>query len=73
MIAQRPKYQTWACYRCEGLVPDAEIFLVGSQTGEAIVLHRQCVVGLLQTNVSSKLASRTVQRRRARARREGYR
>lgn len=40
--------QAWHCYRCEEMVPDAEIFLVGNgQSGEAVVLHRSCVTTLL--------------------------
>jgi hypothetical protein len=40
--------QAWHCYRCQKLVVDAEIFLVGNgQTGEAVVLHRACVTSLL--------------------------
>jgi hypothetical protein len=64
----RKNKQAWHCHKCEELVPDAELFLVGDgQTGEAIVLHRACVASLLAPRVSRKLASRTVSRRRARA------
>jgi hypothetical protein len=64
---------TWTCRKCEELVPDDEVFLVGNMTGEAVVLHRKCVTTLLGTRVSRAFAERTVQRRRKRAQREGYR
>lgn len=58
---------TWTCHKCEGLVPDEEIFLVGNTTGEAIVLHRACVTSLLSPlKRSLALHSQTPRSRRRR-------
>ena len=50
--AEHARSQSWKCYRCRQVVLNADLFIVGNQTGEAVVLHRVCVASLLTTRVS---------------------
>jgi hypothetical protein len=45
--AEHVRSQAWKCYRCREVVLNADLFIVGNQTGEAVVLHRACVTSLL--------------------------
>lgn len=65
VVKQAARTETWMCYACEQLVPDAELFLVGNKTtGEAIVLHRTCCASLLKPRVSRTMGT-TRRKRRA--------
>jgi hypothetical protein len=64
-IRQAARTETWVCFACRDLVPNAETFIVGNKaTGEAIVLHRACVASLLTARVSREQGKTQHGRRR---------